>query len=162
MDVVIVAGGIPQPGEPLYEYTQGIPKAMLDIAGKPMVQWVLDALWGAERVGSIVAVGLSQDAALNFKKPVTIIPNQGGLLENVREGIKKVLEINPTAGRILTASSDIPGITPAMVDWVIARAEETEHDIYYNVIKKEVMESRFPDSNRSYIRLKDVEVCGGI
>ena len=43
MDAIVIAGGIPQPEEPLYEYTQGIPKAMLNIAGKPMVQWVLDA-----------------------------------------------------------------------------------------------------------------------
>jgi NDP-sugar pyrophosphorylase family protein len=44
MDAIVIAGGIPEPGDPLYEYTQGQPKALLDIAGKPMVQWVLDAL----------------------------------------------------------------------------------------------------------------------
>jgi GTP:adenosylcobinamide-phosphate guanylyltransferase len=161
MDVVIIAGGIPQPGEPLYEYTQGMPKALLDIAGKPMVQWVLDALSGAERVGSIVAVGVPEDAALRYGKPITFLPNQGGLLENIRSGIHKILETNPAGGRVLTASSDVPSITPAMVDWLISTAEETDHDIYYNVIKKEVMESRFPGSNRSYIHLKDMEVCGG-
>jgi hypothetical protein len=48
-----------------------------------------------------------------------------------------------------------------MVDWLISTAEETDHDIYYNVIKKEVMESRFPGSNRSYIHLKNMDVCGG-
>src|SRR6185503_5840292 len=31
---------------------------------------------------------------------------------------------------------------------------------YYGVCKREVMEKRFPDSKRTYTRLKDVEVCG--
>jgi GTP:adenosylcobinamide-phosphate guanylyltransferase len=161
MDVVIVAGGIPQPGEPLYEYTQGAPKALLDIAGKPMAQWVLDALGGAEKVGSIVGVGLPEDAALSCKKPILTLPNQGGLLENLRAGMHKILEINPAGGWVLTASSDIPSITPEMVNWAITTAEETDHDIYYNVIKREVMERRFPGSNRSYIHLRDMEICGG-
>jgi molybdopterin-guanine dinucleotide biosynthesis protein A len=161
MDVVIIAGGIPQPGEPLFEYTRGTPKALLDIAGKPMAQWVLDALSDAEKVDSIVAVGLPEDSILRCKKPVIYITNQIGLLENIRAGMYKILEINPGGGRVLTASSDIPSITPEMVDWAISTAEETDHDIYYNVIKREVMERRFPGSNRSYVHLRDMEVCGG-
>jgi GTP:adenosylcobinamide-phosphate guanylyltransferase len=161
LDVVIIAGGIPQPGEPLYEYTQGKPKALLDVAGKPMAQWVLDALGNAEMVGGIVAVGLPEDAALICKKTVIYIPNQDGLLENIRAGMQKILELSQGGGRVLVASSDIPSITPEMVDWTISTAEQTDHEIYYNVIKREVMESRFPDSNRSYIHLRDMEVCGG-
>ena len=38
---------------------------------------------------------------------------------------------------------------------------ETDLDLYYTVIPRHVMEQRFPNSNRSYTRLKDAEVCGG-
>jgi NDP-sugar pyrophosphorylase family protein len=38
MDVIIPAGGIPRPNHPIYKYTQGKPKALLDIAGKPMIR----------------------------------------------------------------------------------------------------------------------------
>jgi hypothetical protein len=34
MDAIITAGGIPQPDDPLYEYTQGSHKALLDIASQ--------------------------------------------------------------------------------------------------------------------------------
>ena len=44
MDAVVLAGGIPQPNEPLYSYSHGEAKALIDMAGKPMIQWVLDAL----------------------------------------------------------------------------------------------------------------------
>ena len=59
MDVLVTAGGIPQPDEQLYPYTQGKPKALLDICGKPMVQWVLDALSDATQVEKVVIIGLN-------------------------------------------------------------------------------------------------------
>jgi NDP-sugar pyrophosphorylase family protein len=90
MDVIVMAGGIPKPDDPLYEYTQGQPKALLDIAGKPMVQWVLDALAEAESIDQVVLISLSEESGLEFTKRITYIPDQGGLLQNVRAGIGKV------------------------------------------------------------------------
>ena len=87
MDAIVIAGGLPEPGDPLYEYTQGQPKALLDIAGKPMVQWVLDALGGAETILRVVLIGLSEDDGLDCAKEITYVPNQGGMLQNVRAGM---------------------------------------------------------------------------
>ena len=161
MDAIVIAGGIPEPDEPLYEYTQGQPKALLDIAGKPMVQWVLDALNGAETILRVVLIGLSENDGLESKKDITYIPNQGGMLQNLRAGIEKALEINPEARHVLGVSSDIPAIKAEMVDWMVRKNSETDLDLYYTVIRRKVMEERFPKSNRSYTRLKDAEVCGG-
>jgi len=161
MHAIVTAGGIPQPGEPLYEYTQGENKALLDVAGKPMIQWVLDALCGAETVSDICIIGLLEDSGLVCSKPVTYVPNQGELVANIRAGVRKVLESQPDASHVLVVSSDIPGITPAMVDWAVKAAMQTDDDLYYNVITRQVMEKRFPTSKRSFTRLKDVEVCGG-
>jgi GTP:adenosylcobinamide-phosphate guanylyltransferase len=161
MDAILTAGGIPQPGEPLYEYTQGENKALLDICGKPMIQWVLDALEGASTVDRIVIIGLPSDAAITSSKTTAFIPTHGSMLENIRAGVHKVLELNPEALHVLAVSSDIPGITSEMVDWVINTTMESDHDVYYNIITRQVMESRFPTSKRSYTHLKEFEVCGG-
>ena len=161
MDAFVIAGGIPEPGEPLYEFTQGQPKALLDIAGKPMVQWVLDALGGAKTIDQVVLVGLSEEHGLECSKQITYVPNQGGMLHNVRAGIEKVLVLNPQARHVLGVSSDIPAIEGEMVDWMVNENLETDLDLYYTVIPRQVMEERFPNSNRSYTRLKDAEVCGG-
>jgi hypothetical protein len=72
-----------------------------------------------------------------------------------------VLEINPAAGHVAVVSADIPGIQPEHVDWVVRTSMQTDEDVYYNVITRQVMETRYPGSKRSYTRLKDVEVCGG-
>lgn len=161
MDALITAGGVPEPGEPLYEYTQGEPKALLDVAGKPMAQWVLDALDGATTVRRVVIVGLPADDKLSCLKVQAYLPNQGGMLDNIRAGVEKVVEINPSSGHVLVVSSDIPAITSEMVDWLVNTTMQTDHDVYYAVITRQVMEARFPKSKRSYTHLKDVEVCGG-
>lgn len=160
MDAIVTAGGIPQPGEPLYEYTRGISKALLDIAGKPMIQWVLDALQAAETIERILIIGLDAQDGIAVEKVVAFMPNQGSMVDNIRAGVGKLAEISPQARHVLLVSSDIPGITPEMVDWVVSKAMETDEDAYYNVISRQVMETRFPNSRRSYTRLKDIELCG--
>lgn len=161
MDAVVTAGGIPQPEEPLYEYTQGKSKALLDVAGKPMVQWVLDALDGAGSIQKVVISGLGVESGVTSRKTVAFLPNQGGMVENIRAGVTKVVDLKTEAPHVLVASSDIPGITPEMVDWVVATAMQTDQDVYYNVIPRADMEKVFPESKRSFTHLKDQDVCGG-
>jgi GTP:adenosylcobinamide-phosphate guanylyltransferase len=161
LDAVVTAGGIPQPDEPLYPYTQGISKSLLDVAGKPMIQWVLDALGQASTVGNVIVVGLTEESGVICKKPLYFIPNQGKMLDNFRTGVRKILEINPKAVFTIFASSDIPALKPEMVDWVVNTALETDDDIYYNMIQQQVMEKRFPGSKRTYTHMKGMDVCGG-
>jgi GTP:adenosylcobinamide-phosphate guanylyltransferase len=161
MDAFVMAGGIPDPEDPLYAATRGQPKALLDMAGKPMIQWVLDALSAAARIERVVVVGLGPEAGAKCGKPTTYIPNQVGLLDNIQAGVNEILRVNPQAGRVMAVSSDIPAVTPAIVDWAADVAGQTEHDICYFVVERSVMEGRFPSSRRSYVRLKDAEVCGG-
>jgi GTP:adenosylcobinamide-phosphate guanylyltransferase len=161
MDAIVTAGGIPQPGEPLYEYTQGNSKALLDVNGKPMIQWVLDALNGAETIDRIIIIGLPAESNLLSPKIAAYIPNQGGMLDNIQISIAKLMEINPDAHHVLLVSSDIPAIKPEMVNWVVRSTMESDEDVYYNVITRQVMEARYPGSNRTFTQLKDTEVCGG-
>ena len=161
MDAVITAGGIPQPDEPLYPYTQGKPKAMLEIGGKPMVQWVLDAIGNAKRVENVILIGLNSESGVTCKKPLTFIPNKTSMIENLLAGVQKLMEINPTATRALLVSSDIPGVTSEMVDWEIETTLHFDVDLCYTVVKREVIEMRYPGSKRTFTKLKDMEVCGG-
>ena len=59
MDAIVTAGGVPLPGDPLYVYSNGNSKALIDISGKPMVQWVLDALGESKKVDNVIVIGLS-------------------------------------------------------------------------------------------------------
>jgi GTP:adenosylcobinamide-phosphate guanylyltransferase len=161
MHAIVTAGGTPRPKEPLYEETQGRYKAMLDIGGRPMIQWVLDALSAAAGVDQVVVVGLPVFTDLSSAKPLTLLPDEGSMLGNLKAGVDELRKIDPTVGKFLAVSSDIPAITSEMVEWMIEAVEESDHEIYYNVIKRSAMEQQFPNSRRSYTHLKELEVCGG-
>lgn len=161
MHAFVTAGGVPTPDDPLYPLAQGKPKSLLDVAGKPMVQWVLDALGGSRSVERIVLVGVGPESGLSCSKPITFIPDQDGLLANVEAGVAGILHQDPGAGKILAVSSDIPAVTAEMVDWAVAVSAESDSDLYYLVIERVTMEKRFPEARRTFVRLKDAEVCGG-
>jgi len=160
MNVVITAGGIPRPGQPLYLLTRGKPKAMLDIAGKPMIQHVLDAVSAAESVQRVVVVGLDTPGSLTCTKPLFFIPNQGNIFHNLRAGARKISEIAPQDSSLIAISSDLPALRGEMIDWVSALTVREPADVHYLVISRETMESRYPGSRRTYYWLKDIEICG--
>jgi len=161
IDAIVTAGGIPLPEEPLYPATHGEPKALVDVAGKPMVQWILDAISDSQVIDNVIVVGLTEKSGLTCGKKIHFVPNQGKMVENLRAGASKAFEINPKTEYVLIVSSDIPSITGEMVDWVVDTALETRLDVYYNVIQRETMEKRFPGSKRTWTRFKDMEICGG-
>lgn len=160
MDAIVTAGGIPRPEDPLYTYSNGDSKALIDVAGKPMVQWVLDALGGSKRVSNVIVVGLSSKSGVTCKKPLYFVSNQGRMLANIVTGINKALEINKRTKYVMVVSSDIPTVKAEMVDWLVDTCMETKDDLYYGVCPRDVMEARFPDSRRTYTHLKDMDVCG--
>ena len=160
MDAIVTAGGIPQPEDPLYTYSHGDSKALIDVAGKPMIQWVLDALGESKHVDNVIVIGLSPKSNITCKKPLHYLSNQGRMLSNIVAGVNKSLELDKKTKYVLVVSSDIPTVKPEMVDWLVEKAQETQDDLYYGVCNKEVMEARFPGSKRTYTKLKSIELCG--
>lgn len=161
MHVIVTAGGAPRPDDPLYPATQGGYKALLNLHGRPMIQWVLDALSTASHVDRVVVVGLPISTDLSCKKPLTLVPDEGSMLGNLKAGVDELRQQDPSVDKLLAVASDIPAITGDMVDWIVEKMEETDHDVYYTVIERTVMEKRFPSSRRTYLHLKNIEVCGG-
>ena len=124
MDAVLLSGGVPQPDEPLYQYTRGEPKALIDIGGKPMIQWVLDALEQSETVANVIIVGMSADNNLTCTKVKAYIPSKNVLLENVRIGVIELKKQNPESSHALIVSSDIPSITAENGDITVKKIIE--------------------------------------
>jgi molybdopterin-guanine dinucleotide biosynthesis protein A len=161
MDAIILAGGTIKSTEPLFEITGGIKKALIPVAGRPMVQWVIDALCASQRVERIVLIGLESDAGLRSAKKIDYLADGHGILANARAGLEHLRRSRPESQRVLFASCDIPAITPEIVDWRIAAASQADADLDYAVVSRQVMEQRFPSSRRSYLRIRGGEFCGG-
>lgn len=162
MKAVVLAGGIPSPTHPLYPYTRGKPRALMKIAGRPMLQWVLGALESSQSVEEVILAGLEERWAsdINTSLPLTTIPDCGSSLENAYAALLSLLRDSPSDTRVLILSADIPALRSESVAWAVATALQYGGEGCYFVVTREVMEAQFPGASRTYIRFKDVTVCG--
>ncbi len=162
MDCIVTAGGLPGPDDPLYEYTQGKPKALLEMEGRTMLERVMDALQSSQYVDRIVLVGLEDDMGMQFLKPIDqYLPDHGSLVGNVLAGLHWLQEEKPDIESVLFCSSDLPAITTANVDSFVESCAPYDKGIYYILTPKAALEARFPGSKRTYVKLKGLEVAGG-
>jgi len=159
MDVILTAGGAPLPDEALYAETHGGYKAMLEIAGKPMVTWVVNALTCAQNVGRIVVVGLPPATDLGSNRPLTILPDNHTLIANIRAAAEELLQQEKSDRPILILSADNPVITPEMVDWLIEQAQAAGQDFFYSAVERSLIEKKYPDAQLSFAHFKNVEIC---
>jgi molybdopterin-guanine dinucleotide biosynthesis protein A len=165
MYCLILAGGTIQPEDALYAYTQGNPKAFIDMGGRSMLERVVDALYSSTYVEEILVVGIAAEAieraGLKFSRPVQILPDHGHLIANLMAGMEWFRHNRPDAEVIIGCSSDIPTITGRMVDNFVEACRPWDCGIYYNFVTRERLESRFPNSSRTYSKLAGYEVAGG-
>lgn len=151
MHAIVLAG---QPNQGLLKAMSGVEyEAEILVGGRPMADWVLDALWAAPSVSSIGMVG---PASLG-RDGVILAPMTGDLFGNILNGLTTV-----PAGeeRVLFVTSDIPWITPGALEAFLKGAPD-DADVVYPVIPKEAAERRFPGTKRTYVRLREGTVTGG-
>lgn len=161
MDCVIIAGGLPGPEDPIYQYTQGKAKALLDMHGRTMLERVVDAVQASHHIADVIVVGLGEDMGMTFKRPVIHLPDHGSLVNNGVAGLNWISQNKPETTHIFGASGDIPLLTGDMVDYLIETCRPFDYGVYYNFVTREVMEKRFPHSSRTYVKLKGLEIAGG-
>lgn len=158
---VVLAGSPPDRADPLATWKGVAKKSLIPVAGKTMVRWVVDALHGSGRIGTVVLVGLGPEDGERFAGPVVYTPGGGSLLDNVLEGLDRVQALDPQAEKAVACSADIPLITPEVVRYFVAACEETDHDLYYAIVEEQVMEAQFPGSGRTFVPLKEGRFAGG-
>lgn len=165
MHCLILAGGEIRPDNPLYTYTQGQPKALLKMGDRTMLERVIEALQTARQVEEILVVGIEQEVAdrsgLQFKRPVHFMSDEGGMVANMLAGAAWFRSHHPETEIVLGCSADIPTITGDIVDEFIDACRPWDKAVYYSFVGREVLETRFPNSNRTYSRVNGREVAGG-
>jgi CTP:molybdopterin cytidylyltransferase MocA len=160
---VVTAGQSLEDKDPLLLHTQGRSKALISIAGKPMIAHVVDALAGSTAIDHIVVVALDSTVPVRFSTPVDHVPGTGGLVTNVAAGLRHAFTTYPSLDAVLVSSCDVPTITPAIVDAFVAACLGTDcaATAFYSVVERSAMERRFPGARRSYMHLSDGDFCGG-
>lgn len=133
-------------------------KAFLPILGKPMVEYVVDALRSSEYVGQISIIGPLEPLKEHFKDRIDYYyQDKKDLFDNLR----LVLEPFKNDDAVLLVSSDIPMITGEMLDDLIAECKKRGGDLCYPIVERKYNEELFPDIKRTYVKLREGSYTGG-
>jgi molybdopterin-guanine dinucleotide biosynthesis protein A len=165
MQCLILAGGEVSPEDPLYHYTNGRSKALIDMGGRTMLERIVDALQSSAQVEDILIVGIDPEVASQqnflFNRPVHFVADQGSMTANMLAGVAWFRRHHPQMEVVLGCSADIPAVTGPVVDRFIDFCQPWDKAVYYCFIERETLESRFPLSRRTYSRISGREVAGG-
>lgn len=127
-------------------------RAELPIAGKTMIQHVVDALSASQHVGDIHIIG-NIDCAGDVRR----VEPRGTLIDNLVAGTEACSD----AERILVSTSDIPAISAEIIDDFVSRCTDPDVDFFYPVVTREDSEQRFPGVKRTYARTGQGTFTGG-
>ncbi|MDP2182184.1 MAG: nucleotidyltransferase family protein [Actinomycetota bacterium] len=153
VDVVILAGGDGAVIDPACRF-----KGLVTIAGKPMVEWVVDAMRDAELVAEVaVVVPSAEDLGVWADSVDKLVISDGSFLDNLLAGIRSFRSDR----RVLLATGDVPALTGEAVDDFVSRSLTSGADFTYPLIRRADMLEQFPGSERTFIKLRDGEVTGG-
>lgn len=148
---IVLAGGDPDP-----RLAPGLPnKAFLEMGGRPLVARVVEALRGTPAVARVVVVGPTGPLREVLGADVEVIPEQDSMMHNVEAALAHMGQ----AGQVAAVASDLPLLTPAVVDKLLDRCGEGA-DFYYPIVPQPAVEQRYPGARKTFVRLADGTFCG--
>ncbi|MXX25175.1 MAG: NTP transferase domain-containing protein [Caldilineaceae bacterium SB0668_bin_21] len=133
-------------------------KSLVPLVGMPMAWHVVRALRESDRIGEIVVVGIGPDE-IDFGVPVHHVPNQPSLWASQNAGLRKLRELNADDRYVIALSADIALLSGKIVNRFIEACEPFEHDVYWGIVRKDVMLAAFPESRRTYLPLREGSFC---
>ncbi len=133
-------------------------KALIRIGGREMITYVIRTLLKVVSAKRIVVVGPVVE--LDFIKDyfgVEVIPEKGSIVKNVVAGVDFFNSNDP----LIVSSSDIPLLTEKAVRDFLQGCVPWDLDFYCPIIAKEKTENSFPESKRTYVKIREGIFTGG-
>lgn len=153
VDAVILAGGEGEIIDPAVHI-----KGLVTVAGKPMVQWVAEALRASESIGEVAAVLPTAEGLGSWVDIVDkVVVSDERFIDNALAGIAAFRNDR----HVLVTTGDLPALTPEAVDHFVAESLARKADISYPLVRESDMLEQFPGSERTFVRIKGGPVTGG-
>jgi GTP:adenosylcobinamide-phosphate guanylyltransferase len=156
IDAIVLAGG---PHDDVARLQPGAPnKAFVDIAGVTLVGRVLVALRGSGQVRRIVVVAPPAMSEHSDLAPADELrPDGERITESLHNGFRGFRD----DAMALVVASDLPVLTPVVVEDFVGRLHVNDADIDYGCVEKSVHMRRFPEVPHTWARMRDGTFCGG-
>jgi len=164
---VLVLAGRRGSGDPLAEAAGAPHRALLDVAGTPMLQRVLETLGHSERVASIFlsidAPELLEEiptiAAMLREGLVRLVPPADSPSRSVLAAIDAIKTIGDEAPLLVT-TADHALLDEAMLSHFLGEAEESDADLAIALVPASVIQARFPEAKRTYLPFRGERYSG--
>jgi GTP:adenosylcobinamide-phosphate guanylyltransferase len=156
MDALILGGAL-NTGS-LRKVSSAQYEAGINIAGKPMIDYVVSAVRSVPSISRITTVCDESVLSEAIKKQVTlIIPPGNTLLDSLNKGLKAMETEEP----VLVLTADIPLISKEALEDFLRRCQSKKAHVYYSFVPKEVNEKKYPGVQRTYVKLREGIFTGG-
>jgi GTP:adenosylcobinamide-phosphate guanylyltransferase len=152
-DAVVLAGGdgaVIDPAVPV--------KGLVPVAGKPMIEWVTDALCAAKTIAKVaVVVPTNQDLGAWAGRVDRVVVSDASFMDNALAGFSAMENGRP----VLAVTGDLPALTPEAIDDFVTRSLASGAEFTYPLVSAADMERQFPGSRRTYVKVAGGRVTGG-
>jgi CTP:molybdopterin cytidylyltransferase MocA len=154
VDTVVLAGSINR--IPLYPGARPGRKALVELHGKPLIAYVLDALHGARSVGRILVVGAPDVVEFAGRWPkVEGVPEGHRLVRNAHRGL-----LAARTNRVLFCNPDQPLLRAEMVDYFVDRALVRDAHLVTSWVRHEVL-GRYVEGDHKFADFGDGRYAHG-
>ncbi|MEZ5865622.1 MAG: nucleotidyltransferase family protein [Geminicoccaceae bacterium] len=148
---LVLAGQRPE-GDPMAAAAGIALKAFLPVAGRPMLERVLDALKGVPAIGRI-AVSIPDPGALAGR-------NVEALATAASPSLSVLAALGHLPPPVLVTTADHALLTPAIIETFLAGADRSEADLVVGVVERRQIEALVPETRRTYWRFRDGAYSG--
>lgn len=142
-------------------------KGFLKLGKKMFLEHQVNAIGHLKDIRNIYISGIAEkDWKTKLPFPVIFDEVQAGIIEKLRHFRHDIFTPETEPDYVIITSSDTPLITKEAVERFIEKCKKaTDGELkalyYMSLIDEKVMTAKFPESNRSYVKLKDVKWCAG-
>ena len=149
----VVLAGSRGPEDPVAAARGVSHKAFAELAGRRMIDHVLDALAAAPSVGAVIVV-IEADAPDLGRAEVRRLDARPSPSASALAGFEAA------SPPVLVATADHPLLTPDMVEHFVAEAAATGADVAAAVALRPVVEQARSAARRTYLKFRDGEASG--
>jgi len=134
-------------------------KAELQIAGKPLVQYVLEAVKSSTKVDKIIYLGKYVEQLTSFYDDH--LEPSSDITTNMQNGLRAALNYNPE--NIVVVSGDLLWLTGADIDIFVETSlnQCPDASLVYPIMTRAMVEESFDQPHRRYAKLNGEEFTGG-
>ncbi len=162
-NLIILAGGKRKDWPQQYTCTM---KAHLPIAGKPMLDWVIEAFHKSNIFKNIIVVGTKQLDNLNSMQYIKKRLAQGSsLLQNLVHAVLYIkffiYKMAKSHQGYVISFCDAPLLTPRIIKNTLHNIDQSEADIVMHYVEKSTLiKAGLPSKDRSYMTIGGKEYTG--